>query len=140
MFLESTVGLVMWSQTRHTSQLVSLVLLFKRKLKKKKGKRKTSRQKRALRPSLCQEQDWLSLLKMIHKATLLGARRPHGRPLPSHPPFCTPPRHLASPHQAGVHRAGGSAIVSRRGSTSARQPPSVHSGRKGVHPLCLLQG
>lgn len=131
MFLESMVGLVIWSQTRHNLPTCLARASFQRG-KKKKGKRKTSQQKRALRPSLYQEKDWLSLLKMIPQAALLGARRPHRRPLPSHPPFCTPPRHLGSPHRGGVHRARGAVLSSASGGPPLPcSPPAFTQAGRG---------
>lgn len=85
----------------------------------------------------------MSLLEMIRQAALLGARRPQGRHLPSHPPgprpFRTPPRHPlldeggCTKHRvrccrqlAGVHLCPAAPVFARAG--------------RGVPPRSFLQG
>lgn len=125
--LESMVGFVKWSKTGPTSQVVLVILLLKRK--EKKGKRKTSRQTRTARPSLCQEQDWLSLLGMTQKAALGRAKYPtDGSSLPPTHPTSSPAHPTRPPRPPLLAEDGHTRHRARCCCRSAGLCPAWHPG------------
>lgn len=109
---------------------MSCSCFFSKGEKKKKGKKNITTE-RALRPSLYQEKDWLSSLKMIPQAALLGtqAAPTDGLSLPT-PPFCAP-RPPRSSHLTGegAPDAGARCYRPQAGSTLPCSPQRSSGGK-----------